>query len=136
MPQLTNTEHRRQVYATLASAGMRDKADQKDMIRQYTNQRTDSSHEMYAHEAIQLIQDLKKKPGSSAADKMRKKLLHYAHLIGWKDPATGKADMKSVDTWCKDYGKFHKSLMEHSVEELPQLISQFEKVFKSYLTHI
>ncbi len=90
--------------------------------------------ELNTREANVLIQallaELNAKP--DPCDVMRKKLLHFAHEMGWKQGSS--ADVERVDNWCQYFGRFHKPLMEHDATELAALVTQFEAVYRSFLT--
>jgi hypothetical protein len=45
----------------------------------------------------------------------------------------GKADMKRINQWCCTSGMYHKVLNQHNAFELTQLVSQVEKVFRSWM---
>ncbi|MEO9257390.1 MAG: hypothetical protein ABI207_03350 [Crocinitomicaceae bacterium] len=69
---------------------------------------------------------------SEEANKMRRKVIALFAKQGWKTPE-GKSDMNRINNWCINYGKFKKSLNQHTTSELPQLISQVEKVYQSFI---
>lgn len=93
----------------------------------------------YAHSnGIALDKEQPKKEVSrdqESADRMRKKIIYYAHLMKW-EVAGGKVNMDKINNWCKSRGMFKKALMLHTVTELTQLVSQFEKVYKSFLKEV
>jgi hypothetical protein len=62
---------------------------------------------------------------------MRRKILALFYKMGYR--ANGKTDIQKVNTWCANYGRFKKELNAHKHDELTQLVSQVEKVYKSYL---
>jgi hypothetical protein len=66
---------------------------------------------------------------------MRRKIIHKAHLMGWKLPS-GKADMERIDNWCLKYSSYHIRLNDHTFEQLPSLVSQMDKAYKTYLKGI
>lgn len=77
-----------------------------------------------------LLAQLKVEPDPD--DVMRKKMLHFAHEMGWKF-TTGQVDVKRVDAWCQQYGQFHKPLMEHNSAQLASVVTQFENVYRTFL---
>ena len=133
---MSTPQQRKQIYALFFGKGLSDRALQRSIIGQYSDGRTTSATELTKPEAQALIDWLRRQPTSrSRSEKMRKKLIHYAHLIGWKRP-DGRADMDRINEWCRSYGRYKKPLNDHSYEELVQLLSQFESTMKSYLTNI
>lgn len=65
---------------------------------------------------------------------MRRKLLALFFKMGYQNE--GKTDVKAVDTWCRKYGQFHKGLNEMNGSELPAVITQAEKMYKTFLEGI
>ncbi len=170
------------IHALLAKVpGLGDKKEmaayKKNLVRDYTDGRETSTTKLSWKEANDVIAALErvmpvpagvitnptkkaKVPGGSVADKKRKKLLHYCHLMGWykgigmqvRDdrqsvgdvtrqarlpaPVRQELDMERVDGWCITYGKYKKALMEHDAAELSILIIQMEKVYEAYLNAV
>ncbi len=109
----------------------------RPLIASFTDGRTDSSRAMEIKEAEKLISHLVNlSPVEKSADKMRKKLLSMAHEVGWKIQGTDKISMKDVNAWCIKYGHKHKKLDDYKYEELPALITQFETMYKQYLSKV
>lgn len=106
-----------------------DKEYKQRLVQQYSNGRETSTTELTYEEAEALLNDLRRLTDSD--DKMRKKIIHWARRMGWEK--NGKADMKRINTWCIASGYLHKELNLYTHKELPELVSQFELVFKSYL---
>lgn len=99
-----------------------------------SNGRTESTKELTLEEAKSLISYLKSiDPDEASADKMRKKIISMAHEMNWRVPGSAKADMKRIDGWCKEYSKLKKSLDNHTLQELPALVTQFKFVYNSYI---
>lgn len=114
-----------------------DNRDEKaNIVSQYTNGRTESVREMNEQEAARLIDDLKRlAPNHKAThggEKMRRKLISMAHELGWK-LSNGKIDMKRVNEWCVKYGHKHVALNQYTYNDLPQLLSQFEKMYFQFI---
>jgi hypothetical protein len=89
------------------------------------------------NEAAALIGHLKSLDNEEkGSTKMRNKIISMAYEMNWtkasKDGALG-IDMDHVNNWCKSYGYLKKKLDNYTYKELPQLVSQFEGVYKSYL---
>lgn len=105
-----------------------------NLVLGFTGGRTESSREMSRAEATEFIKYLKSQdPDEQACDRMRKKIISMAKQCGYCQPGTDKADMARIDDWCRKYGKYHRPLNSHSKDELTQLVTQFENVYKSYL---
>lgn len=124
----------RYIYGLFSKAGIKEKELQQSLVLQFTNGRTERTSLMLQDEAKELTNALQRMV-DDPGDKMRKKIIHYAHLVGWKD-ASGKADINALNAWCIRYGMYKKPLNDHNIEELSNLVSQFERVFKSYLNNM
>ena len=114
-----------------------------EMVYGFSGGRATSSKDLFADEATAMIKHLKSlHPQERAGDVMRKKIISLAHEMGWHLTPTlykgegvkRKADMKRINDWCRKFGYLHKSLDNYTYQELPALVSQFEKVYKSYLS--
>lgn len=107
------------------------------MVAGFSGGRTESSKDLLFEEAVLMIRHLEQTdPNYPAIEKMRRKVLYYAHQMGWqKASASGKlrVDMQRVDEWCKTYGYLKKPLNNYTYKELPKLLSQIEAVYKSVL---
>lgn len=102
------------------------------MVQGFSGGRCISSKDLLSDEAAMMVKHLKSlDPEEAKADKMRKKIIFLAHEMNWK--YDGRADMKRIDNWCKTYGYLKKSLDNHTYQELPKLVSQFEGVYKYFL---
>lgn len=103
------------------------KLDKPAVIDGATNGRTEHVSEMTKGEATALIKYLKSvDPEEESNERMRKKIISLGHEIGYKIAGTNKIDMKRLDQWCIDYGKFRKKLDRHTHNELAQLVTQFK----------
>lgn len=115
--------------------------------------RTESTRELTATEIQSIIHRLQSESDSyQQANRMRRKLISMAREMGWSSPQPSPKErelaachssplgrqggdiMQRIDHWCEKYGQFHKPLMGHTLKELPLLISQFERVYKSFLS--
>jgi hypothetical protein len=137
LPQITK------IHALLGQMGMgKDKEFKRELIRQYSDGRTDSTAQLDAMEAFKLISDLQKKvrltPEEMRSDVMRKKIISMAREMGHVKIEDGraKADMQHIDEWCKKYGYLHKGLNKYSYEELPRLVSQYEQVYNDFISKV
>lgn len=114
-----------------------DEETYRDLIRQYTNDRSTSSKDMYWHEATELLNYFNNSVNDSAS-RQRRKMIGIAHTMGWNlfdasNPLKPKADMDRINNWCVKFGFGHKPLNDYTTQELPKLITQFQSVFKSHL---
>lgn len=123
----------RQLYALIQKLGIDDET-KREMVYEKTQGRTSSSSMLTWVECEELIKSLQEKANQQfdQANNMRRKIIGISHDLGWSsiDPATLKrtADIARIDNWCMKYGQFKKPLNDHSVSELAQLITQFEKI--------
>lgn len=122
----------KRIYTLFSRAGITDKDTQRDVIAGFTGGRTEHTSQMKPAEAANLVRYLETTARKSPEVRMRRKIIHLAHLIGWKDKA-GKANTARIDNWCIKYGQFHKPLNDHSYKELVKLLTQFEQVFNSQI---
>lgn len=77
---------------------------------------------------------------------MIRKMLYYGYMMGWDQPKTeleAKALTKQqlcwnhVEAWCRSkHCKINKSLNRYTVDELVQVLSQFEEVYKAFLKQL
>ena len=72
---------------------------------------------------------------NNSSDRMRKKILHYCHLMQWYTPE-GNLNWARLNEWCIKFGHGHKKFNEYKPSELPTLVSQFEEVYKCFLNKI
>ena len=70
-----------------------------------------------------------------AESTMRKKIIAMAHQINWQD-SEGIIDMKRLNEWCETYSSLKKPLNDYKYKELPQLVTQFEKVYNHFLKSV
>lgn len=128
------------IHALLARISKADDKEFKQMlVGQYTNYRETSTTQLRPAEASEMIGDLQRMTGWTKsqilANEKRRLMLHYAHEMLWVLP-NGKVDVERVSDWAEKYGYLHKSLNDHTVEELSQLVYQFQKVYQSYLKSV
>lgn len=64
-------------------------------------------------------------------DLMRKKIIALFRKMGYN--IGNEADMKRIYSWVNKYGYLKKKLNEYTADELPMLVSQVERVYKSTL---
>ncbi len=99
---------------------------------QYTNGRTTHLTDMTHAETNALIDSL---IGKSDKDAMVGKILSMAHEMGW-ELSSGKVDMRRVNAWCEKYTKQKRPLDKIPYEDLPAVVTTFEKVYLSFLKGI
>jgi hypothetical protein len=116
-----------------------------EMVGGATGGRTESSKELTHSEAADLIAQLQAMQGKQEwvvkqGDNQRKKIIAIAYNMGWEIPnpkgGKPKADMKRINDWCVKFGFGKKKLNEYTTNELPILVSVFEKVYKEFLNGI
>ncbi|MGN7787403.1 hypothetical protein ACTJIJ_22915 [Niabella sp. 22666] len=130
------TEQKKAIGAICSRLGI-DKDAKKDLVRQFSYDRCESSSDLYFKEAGAMIDHLSRqvKPDSRRA-KMVGKIYYYAHELGWtKKNKYGRivADGKRVDEWALKYGYLKKKVDRYTFDELPKLVTQFETYYKSTL---
>ena len=176
---LVNKGQIAKIHVLLAQIpGLGDKAERNaykcQLVREFTNGRAESTTQLTWKEAKDMIAALERivsapvavkqtKPKEAASKKYvnpsedirRKKIIHYAHLMGWYEgvnnmsvnkqpgitgdgasPPRRKINMAQIDGWCMTYGKFKKPLNEHNSAELSILITQMERVYEDYLNAV
>ena len=121
------------------------RGSKEDLIAGASQQRTTSVVELTSEEAKSLIQYLKSQdPEEVKAEVMRKKIISMAHEMGWHLPnsksqnsnSKPKVDMARLDAWMVKSSILHKKLNQYQYKELPALITQFERVYQSFLKGI
>lgn len=114
------------------------------MVGGATQGRTESSKELYIHEArdliLQLNAMLEEQDGTALrAKKMRGKIMSYAHEMKWtKTNPQGRtvADGMRIDVWMLKFSYCKKKLNAYKYAELPKLVTQFHNVYKAFLKAI
>lgn len=135
MKTRTIQQHNR-LFAMLRKLGI-DTEGRAELVHSFSKGRTASSRELSIKEANALLSHLQVmvKDSDKSADKMRKKIIHYARLMGWEQQ-NGKADMQRLESFILDKGVIKKPLNNFTAKELPQLVSQFESIYKKHLKGI
>lgn len=127
-------------YAQLFAICKAQGFDYKDKVAEFTNGRTDSLKALTDAEYREMMLQLNKhnahlrqtktfeiKPG----DKQRKKMIALAKNMGIADAVW------AVNNWCIQYGKYAKPLMQHTPNELNQVLHIYEtKYYASYLANL
>jgi hypothetical protein len=135
---LRTDNQNRQMWALINRLGL-DKEQVEDFVYQYTNARTSSTKDMIIPECQAFINHLNNlvanapvDPNFEKANKMRRKIISICYEMGWTNPRTGKIDMQKVNNFCTNRTFDHKPLNDYTISELPKLVTQFEKVLKSF----
>lgn len=131
MTTITKAQNKR-LHQLLSKLGYMEYKEQ--IVSSYSNGRVAHSSELYSVEADRAIKGLqaewkkKQKSQEDKANTMRRKLIALTYQLNWV--VEGKADMERLNNWCVKYGGFSKKLNEHTLEELPKVITQFEQMIK------
>ncbi len=126
---------------TLVSKLNIDKESKAIMVSGFSGQRCSSSKDLFTREAAAMISHLNALAGNNPvkdeqANKMRRKIIAYAHEMHWHIAGTQRINMDHLNNWCKQYGMYKKELNKHSLAELPNLLTQFEFVHKDFLSKL
>lgn len=130
----------RKLYSIYKEKGLTD--NRREIVYNFTNGKTDNSSDLSTNEISKLIESLgnfkidgikpQKKPSKTV-----NKLFALCYDYGWKifDKEKDKfvVNVEALNNWLVKYGKFHKTLKEHSSYELGIVTSQFEKVVNNLL---
>jgi hypothetical protein len=109
------------LHALLGSTKMMQ--HKKELVYQFSNERTTSSGELTYQECQSLIDFLKGQKTDNPADRMRKKIIALMkHDLKWT--------IKEIDEFCKTKGYLKKGFNDYTKQELPKLVSQFENIHK------
>ena len=108
-------------------------SDHHELVREHTQGRTESLHDLSNAEYLELCSMLRRviDPKAESADKMRKKLIGILKGCGYL-AATGKADMPAIYGWVMKHGHLHVALNKYPYAELPRLVYQAEQYQRSY----
>lgn len=135
----TNAQNSR-LHALLSKLGIMDQ--KADLCHQYSGGRTKSSSQLSRNECQMLINFLKQqqpKKHTDTADKLRKRILSVCHQLGWyqrdknfnivlNQKNKPILDIRRIDQFCVQRGKYKKPLNNHNVEELRKLVAQFDQL--------
>ena len=130
-----------QLHGLLTQAGLHEQ--KATLVSSYTRGRSSSSKDLTNEEAKLLIAYLAgvANVNGEAAQKMRRRIISMAHEMNWHGPLTPeggkqKIDMDRLNEWCIHYSFGKKVLNRYSYQELPKLVTQFEFVYKDYLSKV
>ena len=131
------------IISTICSKLHISKDDKATMVNGFSAGRCISSKELYFNEAIALVSHLQDLQGTQIKSpgiiRMIGKICGYAREMGWsKKNPEGKvvADMNRLNEWAIKYGYLHKKINAYHYDEFPILVTQFEKVYKTYLNKL
>ncbi len=125
------------LFKSARVAGIMPYADHAELIAEVTSGRTSSLRDLTPQElrAIeQRIQELLD-PKEAAAQRMRRKVIGILAGRGAVNEA-GRPDMPHILAWVLKYGYLHKELNDYLPKELPQLVTQAERIVASDLKAI
>lgn len=112
-------------------------ADRRSLITEFTEGKKNSLKSLSYREYQEFLNwiktsfklDDKEDWKNSPENKMRRKI--YSLFV-----FKMKYSKERFENWCIKYGKFHKPLSKHSYEELVELTSQAELIYKSFLEEV
>lgn len=84
------------------------------------------------HQTQALITHIQEGAPKTPKQKMVGKILSMAHELRWELP-NGKVDMDRLNAWCIKYNPHKKPLNALTEQELPSVVSVFERMYKGYL---
>jgi hypothetical protein len=130
-----NHAQNRQLHTLLSITRlMHEKAN---LVNGFTGGRSDSSKDLSFEEAADMIEYLqgeRKSVKSEAANKMRRKVISLAYEMRWAKSGQWATALLSIDNFCKgEHGIYKKELQMHGYNELVQVVTQFESMYKKYL---
>ncbi len=119
------------LHAILAKKGLMD--EKKSIILQHTKERTDSAAKMTESELTSLIDffSISKPSTKESANNMRRKIIAICAST-MQMVTEGKPDMRKIYDFVQENGYLSKELNQYSYDELPKLVSQFEKIGDYY----
>lgn len=134
---MQSTKGQRMAIGIIITRLQLDKETKELMVLNYSNGRTNTTKELTYAEADLMIRNLNREISyeGSPGDKMRNKILSLGHEMYWQKKGR-KIDMDRINGWCVKYGYLHKPLDDYTDNELPELVTQFEKVYKDFLKGI
>lgn len=126
------------IHVLLSKMNMQDY--KSGIVLEYTYSRTDSVKEMTLKEGVKMIGDMQNhlnKKINDTDERQRRYIIAMAHQMGWQ-LENGKIDKERLNAWIQKYGHqnvtdVHKTLNDYKKEDLNKLVSQFQKVLRSYL---
>lgn len=108
------------------------KEQKEELVYTYTDGRSGSSADLTEGECnllLMFLQDMYNKKQNHFDERavaMRRKFFATARDHGWV--VNDKPDYKRINGWLLKFGYLHKGINEYTYQELPTLLTQFEKV--------
>jgi hypothetical protein len=131
-----NKQQNSQLHKLISRLGI-DAEGKEELVFKFTNGRENSSAKMLVHECQNLINYLNAQVKTAPTQKqntpenqMRRKVLSVCHEMGWKKG--DKVDFGRLDAFMLKSSILKKPLNDYKVDELPQLVTQFEQLLKSF----
>ena len=130
----------RAIYSLLNKLNI-DDSSKESIVLSFTNNRTTHTSELNYNEAAELIKslnnELQKNNNSDfwKGDKMRKRIFSLCYTYNWTIFKNRKeiVDIERLNRWMIKYSYLKKPLNKYKYSELPELVSQFEKVVKTFI---
>lgn len=121
--------------------------NRSELVSQFTNEKKTGLKELTAFEYREFCQWLNRTflqntqppvnqaPVDPVLQKQRRKIIALLAKIGFIDEQ-GNANMPRIYAWVDEYGYLHKSLNKYTASELPKLVMQAEKFYKSHIERL
>lgn len=129
---------------TLLPPHLKDKELKAEFIASFTEDANRSStRDLTFYEAEELIYFLRTGKNQTFAafatfdhtNRQHRYILSIAHQLGWVVYHNGLKkmvpDLERLGAWLRKYGYLHQPLKAYTAEQLPKLITQFEKLLKT-----
>jgi len=116
----------------------------REIIKDFTNDRTNNSSDLYQDEIDELIYLLNQSTplaiDHSKGDFMRKRILKLCYQIGYtsfdQDQNKHIVDMNRLNNWMLNYSYLRKPLNQYSYSELIKLVNQFSSMSIDVLNRV
>jgi hypothetical protein len=111
---------------------MIDAEHKRELVEEASYGRVSSSKDLTQVECNRLLNHLQTllnehRQGGDAGQKMRRKIMSMVHELGWENPS-GSIDYNRLNAWLLKFGYLHKELNSYTVQELPALVTQMDKM--------
>lgn len=131
---LRNNQQNKTLHALLSKLNI-NLENKEQLAYNFSNGRTCKTSLLTIPECQALINHLQHlqnmQPKVIPGDKMRKKIISICHELGWQ-LKNGKVDINKVNHFCEQRSYLKKQLNSYTLNELPALVSQFEKILKAH----
>jgi len=116
--------------------------ERSEIIADFTNGQKNSLKQLTDWEYNELIrrlnstmsQQLPKYDVNNPLQKQRRKVIALLCKVGMLKNDT--ADMPRIYAWVRQYGYLHKNFNDYTYEEIPKLVTQAEKFYKSHIERL